>query len=278
MGLRNVERKVLKNPSNFRKLSMGNWGGIGDPQVYGLLELDCTQAVTYIKELREKYNIKITVNHLIGRIIALGLKKYPQINAMIANGKIYLRDNVDIFFQVGIEDAETELVGICIKNADQVGIVKFSELVNKKSDKVRASKDHPMRKAQQPFHFMPWRVVPYMVKFINWLQFDWNLNLSWFGIPKDSLGSLMITSVGSLGLEVVLVPLTHIGRTPVQIAVGKIHKKPVVIDDEIVIRERVSLGCTFDHRFMEGVLASKLVHYITDLFENIENYKELIEG
>ncbi len=278
MGITNIERTELKNPSNFRKLAMGNWGGIGDPQVYGLLEIDCQKAIEYIEEIRQKHDVKITINHLVGKAMALMLKKYPKLNGVIANGRIYLRNNVDIFFQVGIEDAETELVGICIKKADQKGILEFARQVLKKSEAVKASAAHPMRKAQMPFRHIPWRLVPWMVKFLNWLQFDWNLNLSWFGIPRDPLGSIMITSVGSLGMEMIFVPLTHIGRTPAQIAVGKIIKKAVVIEDQIVIRPRVNLCCTFDHRFMDGVIAAKMAHYVTDLLENIDKYKELFEA
>ena len=160
MGLKNIDRTVLKNPSNFRKLSMGNWGGIGDPQVYALLDLDCTKALEYMKKVHEESGTKVTVNHLIGKIMALALKKYPQLNAMIANGKIYLRNQVDIFFQVGIENAETELVGICIKQADQKGIVEFAKEVAEKSEKVKSSKNHPMRKNQMPFRYLPWRSIP----------------------------------------------------------------------------------------------------------------------
>lgn len=278
MGWRNIERTALKNPSNFRKLAMGNWGGIGDPQVYGMLEIDCEKALPYLEELRAKHGVKVTINHLVGRVIALMLKKYPQLNGFIGNGKIYLRQNVDIFFQVGMEDAETELVGICIKNADQKGIVSFAQAVNKKSDAVRASASHPMRKAQNPFKHIPWRLIPWVVKLLNWIQFDLNLNLSAVGIPKDALGSLMITSIGSLGMETIFVPLTHIGRTPAQIAVGKVTKKAVVVDDQIVIRSRVNLCCTFDHRFMDGVLASKMAHYVKDLLENVDQYKDIIEA
>lgn len=257
---------------------MGNWDGIGDPQVYGVLEIDCEKPIEYIEEIRQKYDVKLTINHLVGKAVAMMLQKFPKLNGVIANGKIYLRKNVDIFFQVGIEGAETELVGICIKNADQKGILEFARQVNKKSEAVRASAEHPMRKAQMPFRHIPWRIVPWVVKFMNWLQFDWNLNLSWLGIPRDPLGSIMITSVGTLGMEMIFVPLTHIGRTPAQIAVGKINKKAVVVDDKIVIRPKINLCCTFDHRFMDGILAAKMAHYLTDLLENIDKHKELFEA
>lgn len=278
MGLRNVEMEVLKNPSNFRKMAMGNWDGTGDPQIYGTLELDCVQALAYLARLRQEHNVHVTVNHLIGRIMALVLRRYPQINGLISCGKVCLRKNVDIFFQVGIENAETELVGICVKDGDKKGLIEFTKEMLAHTEAVRSSANHPMRKTQRPFRHMPWRVARWMVKFISWLQYDVNLNLSGLGIPKDPLGSIMITAIGTLGFEFVFVPLTHIGRTPMQIAVGKATPRAVVVDNQIVIRPQLTLACTLDHRFVDGVLGSKMAKMLKELFENVEKHHGLIEG
>lgn len=279
MGFFFMDRSKLSNPSNFRKLAMGNWDGIGDPQVYGVHELDCSKALPYLEQLRKEYHIRVTVNHLVGRICALMLQRYPQLNGVIARGKIYLRRNVDIFFQVGMEGSETELTGLCIRNADQKGIVAFSQEVAQESEAVRKSADHPMRKSQKPFRYMPWRVARWSLKFINWLQYDLNINVAWLlGLPRDPLGSIMVTAIGGLGMEVVLVPLAHIGRTPAQIAVGKVSDKAVVINGKVEVRPMLNLCCTFDHRFMEGVLASKMTKFVREIFENIDQHRDLVEG
>ncbi len=279
MSFWNAEREELKKPSLFRKISMGNWGKVGDPQVYGLLELDCEKTVAYLEKLRKETGARVTVNHLVGRIMALVLHKYPQLNGIIANGRIYIRKDVDIFFQVGLEDAETELVGICVRNVDRLGIVEFAKHIIQKSEEVRSSKHHPIRKAQNPFQYIPWRMIPFAIRFLNWLQYDLNLNLAWLGIPKDAFGSLMITAVGSLGQEFIFVPLTHLGRTPVQLAVGKIFKKAVVLEnDEIVPRSRLNLCCTFDHRFIDGILGAKMAGYFRELFEHPDVHADLLEG
>lgn len=278
MGLWNMERDLLQNPSNFRKMSMGNWDGVYPPSVYGVFELDCEEVLPYLAELKQRTGLRITVNHLVGRVMALTLRRYPQLNGIIANHKIYLRKNVDIFFQVSIDDAETELVGICVRQADTLGLVEFAQYVTQKSAEVRASKAHPIRKAQNPFRHIPWRLVSLAIRLINWLQYDWNFNLSRFGIPQDAMGSLMITAVGSLGLEYVFVPLTRLGRSPAQLAVGHVHQKPVVWDDKITIRQRMNLCYTFDHRFMDGMLASKMAKYFCELFQHPGRYADLLEG
>lgn len=277
MPFYNVDMDPLKNPSNFRKLSMGNWDNIGDPQVYAQINLDCRQVLQYLDELNQKSDTKVTVNHIFGRVVALTLRKFPNINGLISRGKIYIRNRVNIFFQVSIEDAETELVGVCLNDADKKGVVEMAKELRAMAKKVRESKDHPIRKSQSLFKFVPWRVMPYLIKFLNWIQYDLNINLSFLGIPRDPLGSLMITAIGSLGFEAGFVPLTHLGRNPAQLALGKITDKVVVENGEMVIRPLIGVCCTFDHRFMDGLVGAKMMKYIKDLFENILSHKELIE-
>lgn len=273
-----MEREPLKNPSNFRRMALGVWHDIGDPQVYALLEVDVEQALEYIAKVRAERGIHLTINHIVAKILSLGFRRFPQINGVIANGKIYLRKHVDAFLHVGIEGAETELVGVCVRDADKKSIFEVAEDIRRKSERVRQSAQHPMRKSQGIFRFIPWRLIPFAVKFMNWLEFDLNLSLARFGIPRDPFGSFMQTSIGSFDMEAVWVPTTFLGRNNFQMAVGKIYKKPVVMDDDsIVVRHRMNLCVTFDHRFMDGVFGSKLAKFVMKRINNLNDYIDEIE-
>ena len=59
----------------------------------------------------------------------------------------------------------------------------------------------------------------------------WDLVLyyHWFLIPKMALGSVMITNVGSLGLEEAYVPLVPYSRVPLLLALGKVKDEAVVV-------------------------------------------------
>lgn len=52
------------------------------------------------------------------------------------------------------------------------------------------------------------------------------------------------------------------------LAIAKIHKQPVVINDEIVIREMLNLSWTFDHRLIDGDLAAHFAHAFARLIAN----------
>ena len=62
----------------------------------------------------------------------------------------------------------------------------------------------------------------------------------------------MLTNIGTFGLHTGMPALFPIGKLPAVVAMGKIAKKPVVINDQIVIRDILPLTGTFDHRIVNG--------------------------
>ncbi len=52
------------------------------------------------------------------------------------------------------------------------------------------------------------------------------------------------------------------------LAVGKMEKKPVVVDDQIVIRPMMQLSLTYDHRILDGAPAALFLRRIKQLLEN----------
>jgi len=53
---------------------------------------------------------------------------------------------------------------------------------------------------------------------------------------------------------------------------GKIKKKPVVIDNEIVIRPMMTLYITFDHRYGDAALMTRILNILKEYFEDPENF------
>ncbi len=52
--------------------------------------------------------------------------------------------------------------------------------------------------------------------------------------------------------------LFPMGRVPVVITMGKVEKKPVVVDEEVQIRSVLPLTATLDHRIVDGAQAGAL--------------------
>jgi pyruvate/2-oxoglutarate dehydrogenase complex dihydrolipoamide acyltransferase (E2) component len=84
------------------------------------------------------------------------------------------------------------------------------------------------------------------------------------------MGNIAITSIGMLGkASGWFIPISvH----PICFGIGKITKKPMVINDQIEIREILNITVLLDHDVADG---SQMVKFISELSENIEKGTEL---
>jgi pyruvate dehydrogenase E2 component (dihydrolipoamide acetyltransferase) len=78
--------------------------------------------------------------------------------------------------------------------------------------------------------------------------------------------SFTITNYGAFGSSVG-VPVINYPEAGI-LGVGKIDKKPVVEDDEIVIRHILPLSMSFDHRIVDGADAGRFMNTVKSLLNN----------
>jgi 2-oxoisovalerate dehydrogenase E2 component (dihydrolipoyl transacylase) len=79
--------------------------------------------------------------------------------------------------------------------------------------------------------------------------------------PAEMLGTtLSITNVGPFGVDGAI-PILPPGTGAI-LCVGQIAKSPWVVDDEVVVRHVVELALTFDHRQIDGAMASAVLAHI----------------
>jgi pyruvate dehydrogenase E2 component (dihydrolipoamide acetyltransferase) len=74
-----------------------------------------------------------------------------------------------------------------------------------------------------------------------------------------------ITNLGSLGIDA-FTPIIHLPQCAV-LGVGRIVREPVVIEDRVVPRERVTLSLTFDHRVVDGAPAARFLDSLRTCIE-----------
>jgi pyruvate dehydrogenase E2 component (dihydrolipoamide acetyltransferase) len=75
-----------------------------------------------------------------------------------------------------------------------------------------------------------------------------------------------ITSVGSIG-GMFATPIINYPEVAI-LGVHKISKRPVVKDNEIMIRDTTYLSLSFDHRVLDGAMAARFVNTIKQYLED----------
>jgi pyruvate/2-oxoglutarate dehydrogenase complex dihydrolipoamide acyltransferase (E2) component len=269
----NLRLRAKDNLSSFRRIALGTWKTVGDPSVYGTIKLRAEKIVAYIDAFREITGKKLTITHVMAKAVALVLSEMPDANAILRRHRIYLRQDIGVFFQVAMEDPitkEIDLSGTTIFDAHEKSLEQIYDEFSERVAKVKKGKDKELEGTRSTFKKIPYRFLGWFLDLLGYLSFELNLDLKWAGIPHDPFGSAMVTNIGSLGLEEAYVPLVPYSHVPLLIAVGTVQDEAVV-DDGVLSAGKVLRACaTFDHRVLDGMHAAHMAKTITKIFGDPE--------
>jgi pyruvate dehydrogenase E2 component (dihydrolipoamide acetyltransferase) len=268
----------------WRKLALGTWSAPSSPAAYGVLDLDCENALSWCARAREATGEKVTLTHLVGKAAAVALAAAPETNGFASFGRLILRDTVDVFFQVAFFDREegaarsgeratrrdANLAGAKLVRVDQKSPVDIARELRERAQAIRARGDDATVHAAKRMGKLPGPLRSMAARFGAFLSFDVGLNLSRVGIPFDPFGSCMVTNVGVFGIETGWAPLIPYARTPICLTLGAIRTAATVVGDAIVARKRASLGVAFDHRVMDGYHAGVMSRRFHEIFADPE--------
>ena len=86
--------------------------------------------------------------------------------------------------------------------------------------------------------------------------------------PPEELsgGSFTITNLGMFNVDA-FTPVINLPEVAI-LGVGRIVPKPVVKDDDIVVRKMWTLSLVFDHRLVDGAPAAQFLNHICELIED----------
>ena len=269
----NLELAKKKDVASFRKIAIGTWRTAYDPSVYGTMEMKMDAAMDYIRRYREATGKRLTPTHMVARAMAQCLKETPDANAIMRFNRIYLRKTIGVFMQVVMTDQgsdKVDLSGVTIYDVEKKDIGEIVDDVEKKVALVRAHKDPALEKTRGTFKFIPYIFLNLFMRVLSFLSLTLNLDLRWMGIPKDGFGSVMITNVGSIGLDIAYVPIVPWSRVPILLAMGEVNEKAVAEDGEVVVRKMMNISATFDHRFIDGMHAAAMSRILRRWLEHPE--------
>ena len=116
-----------------------------------------------------------------------------------------------------------------------------------------------------PWPFRSWFYLLYRI-----LTVKLGISIPLKGINPTDFGSYVVSNIGTLGLDQGFGALLPSANVSLVLVIGSVTKKPVIIDDQIVIRKILSLSVTLDHRVVDASHGGKLFRYIKYMIKNPE--------
>jgi len=276
----NLALRYKKDVSLFRRIAIGTWRRTYDPSVYGTMTVTVDRALDYIEAFRQRTGRRLTLTHLMAKVMAAALAKMPEANAILRFNRLYVREDIGVFFQVAMRDEATgqlDLSGTTVHHADRKTLWDVQNEFDAAVQRVRQRKDEALERSRSMFRWLPSLLLGLVLRAISFFAYTLNLDLRWAGVPKDPFGSCMVTNIGSLGLDEAYAPIVPYSRVPLLVAMGAVNQEPVVEGGQIVVRKRMRLNATFDHRILDGAHAATMARVVHEWFDDPFGHFDPIE-
>ncbi len=252
--------------TEWRKVASTIYKKPVDSKIFGSVEVDITELEKFITQKR-KEGLKITLTHIITLIVGRAFKyEIPEMNSFMRRGKVVPRNQIDAM--VSVLQSNGEMGSVKIENTDKLTLLEISDMLN---ERVQQSRKGDENKAMQKKSFLaklPWPFRAWFFQIYKTITINLGMSIPFTGLNSNSFGSYVISNIGSIGLDQGYGALLPSGNVSLVLILGGDKKKPVVVDDEIVIRKILSLSVTLDHRVIDASHGARLFRHIKYMIKN----------
>jgi len=254
--------------NNWRKVASTIYKKPTDSKIYGTVELDVTELEKYVAQKR-KEGIKTTLTYLITLIIGRAIRQeVPELNTFVKRGKIIQREQVDATVSVLLPGGQ--MGSVKVEKADQLTTAEISEEIGNNIKNSRKGSENDEMQSKSLLAKLPWPLRNWLFKIYQTITIHWGISLPVIGLDSNSFGSYIVSNIGTVGLDTGYGSLLPSSNISFVFILGSINKKPVVVNDEVVIRRVMLLSSTLDHRVVDGSHGGRLFRVIKKIAKNPE--------
>lgn len=246
--------------TDWRKVSSSIYKKPSDGKIFGSVEIDVSDLETYITQKR-KDGLKITLTHIFTLAVGRALRdEVPELNCYVRRGNLIHRKQVDASVSVLLRD--NEMSSVLVENVDQLNLSQLSETLSEGIQQSRSGDESTTMKMKGRLARIPWPFRTWIFSLIKTLTVKWGISIPSLGLTANNFGSFVVTNIGTIGLDSGYPSLFPASNVSFVFVMGGISKKPVVVDDEVLIRRMITLSAAMDHRIVDAIHGGKLFKYI----------------
>ncbi|NHI88078.1 MAG: hypothetical protein EAX87_01075 [Candidatus Thorarchaeota archaeon] len=230
-------------------------------RIYGLVEVDVTQARTFISEIEERTGEKMSFTAWVIKCVSQAVSEHIEVQALRkGKKKLVIFDDVDVGMIVEKETKAGKIpTQYCVRKASEKSFRQIHDEIRQAqkadsgdsivSGKRKSSSDSSLRRLPGPFRKLFWRKFrsdPFL--------------------RKKMMGTIGVTAIGMFGKGGGwAIP---VGLHPVVFALGGISKKPRNPMNQDNIGEFLNLTVMFDEEVSYGAPATRFVAKLLELMES----------
>ncbi len=199
------------------------------------------------------------------------LTERPRLNRFVSGGRIWQRRGISISFAVKkamADKATMTTVKVEFQPGDDIEAVadrvRAAIGVGRGRDKTGSEKEMVF------FGAMPGPLLRLVMLLQRWAD-AWNLLPGAMIKPDPMYASVFVANLGSVGLSAPFHHLYEYGNIPIFLTIGKIHKAPVVREDDTLgVARVVDCKYSFDERIADGFYCARSLEQFAARVGNAE--------
>ncbi len=259
-------KTTLDLNNSWRSVASAIYKKTSDSKILGQAEVDVTELEEYISRKR-KEGKKVTLTHILTLAAARALKyEVPELNTYVVRGKIISRPQIDAVVSVLLEGSV--MGSVKIPHADQVTLDEMIEMTASQIKSARSGDENSVMDMKARMAAVPWPFRNWIFSFLRFYTLNMGWSIKKYGLTPNSFGSFLVSNVGTLGLDLGFPSLMPISNVSFVLMLGAVHKKPWVVNDEVVPRKIMWLGSALDHRVCDGSHGGRLFRYLKYIIKN----------
>lgn len=239
--------------------------GLRKHHINAMLEFDVTESRAKLRELRKKGTV-VSFNAWLIKVIASVLQNHPEAAAYFYNKRrLIIFDDINVSMIVEKKSGDTKVpIPLLIERTNKKSAKEITqEIENAKSQQLNS--DDIVLKNQSTTYQKLYYHLPGFLR-----RLFWKLLLKNPKAAYRTMGNVAVTSIGMIGK--INGWFIHKSVHPISFGVGSILRKPVVIDNEIKIRDILNMTILVDHDVIDG---APMVRFLNDLTNYLETGKEI---
>jgi pyruvate/2-oxoglutarate dehydrogenase complex dihydrolipoamide acyltransferase (E2) component len=228
--------------------------------VAAMLEVDVTDARQQLKALKAAGK-KVSFTSWLLKVVADTVQEYPEAAAWLySKRQLIVFDDVNISILVEKEvEGKKVPIPMVIEQAQRKSMEEIAAEIQSAKEKKLSGKDLVLKRRPSLSQSLYFR-LPGWARRLFWRIF--------LGSPKTAyrqMGNVVLTSVGMMGQ--VNGWFIHATVHPLSFGIGSVIKKPVVKDEQIVVREMLHMTLLVDHDVIDGAPMARMVQALVKRME-----------
>lgn len=239
--------------------------GLKKHHVAALLEFDVTESRGRLQESR-RGGLNISFNGWLIKVIGSVLQDHPEAAAYLRGKRklmVFNDINISILVERTINGERVPIPVVIEKTNEKTAQEITFEIESAKKQDLSAGNiviNRQSKLSERLYYHLPGSAR----------RLVWKMMLGNPRFAFRKMGNAVVTSVGMMGK--VNGWFIHRSVHPVSFGIGSVLKKPVVVDDEIKIREILNMTVLVDHDLVDGAPMVRLLKDLSFRIERAEFY------